>query len=113
MRGIKVPSSSEKYSAVGKVRKGRKTSRYHLGKGKAERRSIFGRSNARLSVAHLIRFGSIKGSRLAFSSSSSIRASFHWSRWICHVPRPNVKIGMKPSTRVVGDVQLNPDLPEG
>lgn len=52
--------------------------------------------------SHFIRFGSRMGSRCSFSSSSSIKLIFHWRRCSCHVPKANVKIGMKPKSKIVG-----------
>ncbi len=42
------------------------------------------------------------GSRSNFSSSSSMSATFHFSRCTCHVPSANVKIGMIPIKIMVG-----------
>ena len=52
--------------------------------------------------AHLIFGGNNRGSRLSFSSSSSMRSTFHLSRCTCHVPRANVKNGMMPTRTIVG-----------
>jgi len=51
---------------------------------------------------HLIFGGNIRGSRLNFSSSSSMRLTFHLSRCTCHVPRANVKNGIMPTRTIVG-----------
>ena len=51
--------------------------------------------------AYFICFGRESGSKRSFSSRSSMSATFHFKRCSCHVPSPNVKIGIKPTTRIV------------
>ena len=53
-------------------------------------------------LTHLILGGNIKGSRLSFSSSSSMRLTFHLSRCTCHVPRAKVKKGIIPTRTMAG-----------
>ena len=45
-------------------------------------------------------FGRRMGSRSSFSCNSSIRLTFHLSRWTCQVPKANVNIGTIP-TRII------------
>jgi hypothetical protein len=53
-------------------------------------------------LTHLIVPGRIIGSLARLRSTSSIRATFHFRRRICHTPRKPVRIGTKMRTSVVG-----------
>ena len=51
---------------------------------------------------HLISLGNTMGGFARFRSTSSIKATFHFSRLICHIPRKAVKMGTKMRKMVVG-----------